>query len=221
MITLILSPIRTLGSRIFYDRYKFHPHRAVADALCRLEAVLQFIGNAHSHDTVNCVGYGLEATGYFGSWQSFDESVQLPSLSSSGTTVFGRTALSVGGFSLGRFGLVHLFVECSSTDVAVVSNVPLSDPLPTLVDFAVWAHERWAADEEAGLADPFFNVREAGCIFQMAYGWDEPEHNLRESVEHGLPYGAWLGKVRAAAREWLEQTAFPPKWFAGVEVFEP
>jgi hypothetical protein len=202
------------------EYYGFEVSGSVIDSLCEFHNVLWFVGNADCSDDVDRRGYGLEGHGFSG-WQRFSDRILLHPEYVPGAFVLSPPFDTDGGFVIGSFGLVHLFMQCSQTDLAVVSNVPLFDPLPTLVDFAVWAHERHNADEAAGRADPFFNVREAGCIFQMAYGWDEPEHSLRYSVEHGLPYGVWLGKVRAAAREWLDQTAFPPKWFPGVEVFEP
>jgi hypothetical protein len=144
-------------------------------------------------------------------------------------------------FSFGRFGLVNCYVECSDSDFRVVSNLPLEDPLPTLLDYCIYSLRDPAQDRVGDFAK-----RSGGALFQIAYGWENPVHNYRFDgyylrqiqLKPGLEttnlyrsnlsrepdveeYEAWLAEKRAFARKWLEQTSYPPKWFPGVDPHLP
>jgi hypothetical protein len=144
-------------------------------------------------------------------------------------------------FSFGRFGLANCFVECSDADFTVVTNLPLEDPLPTLLDYCIYSLRDQAQDR----VDDFAK-RSGGALFQMAYGWESPIHNdrfdgyyLRQiQLKPGMEtidlyrsnlsrepdldeYETWLSEKRAFARKWLAQTPYPPKWFPGVEPHLP
>ena len=154
-------------------------------------------------------------------WTDFPDRIFHPGCEKGcGKTVFSKPYPVQGGYILGAFGLSHCFFQLSEFEISIVSNLPVFDPFPTLIDYALWAHRRYADDESRGRLDPAFNVKEPGCLFQMAYGWDDPGHNLRYSVVDS-PFDEWLVRMRTAAREWLEQTQFPPQWHPGVVPFQP
>jgi hypothetical protein len=203
--------------KVIANNHGFQTSDTMLESLRRLDALVS-VPNCERRSGVRS-GCLLEARNLL-TWLSFEKPLFLPTRAYLGTHVF-RPLETNGGFSLGQFGLVELFVQCSPDDVAIATNLPLVDPVPTLVDFAVWANARWAVLEAAGESVASFDVREAGCLFQMAFGWDEPDHNLRYWVPRDVSYPAWLSNVRAVAREWLEQTTFPPEWLPGTPVFEP
>lgn len=198
--------------------------------------------------TIACAMFSPESNGIHGyemsedvGWWSLEEASRRgPDGIEFGRNIFVRSPATSKLFGFASFGWVQCYVECSGTDFWVVSNLPMEDPLPTLLDYCISAlrvpSEEWRNDPN----------RCGGALFQMAYGWDDPEHNYRFDGHYlrqvlmnpGLEssnlyrsnlqrdpdldeYAAWLAEKRAFARQWLEQTRYPPKWFPGVEPHLP
>jgi hypothetical protein len=187
--------------------------------LVEFQKLVCIVGSAGSKETQDRDGYWLERDF---SWQNLDDRLMHDPICEAGCGrfVFAKPYPVQAGYWFATFGMTHCFFQISGSDISIVSNVPVFDPFPTLMDYALWAHRKFADEERDGRSDPTFNVKEPGCLFQMAYGWDDPQHNLRYSVEES-PYDSWLDRMRSTAREWLAQTKFPPKWHPGVQVFDP
>jgi hypothetical protein len=134
-----------------------------------------------------------------------------------GTHIFTDPDMIQEGYLFARFGLVCCFLQVTPQNIRVVTNLPVHDPLPTLVDYALFSAQREALLPEVEAEGV---LREAGCLYQMSYGWDNEAHNLRnQSADE--PFEEWLPIRKALARDWLAQTTVPPQWHAGISPYLP
>jgi hypothetical protein len=143
------------------------------------------------------------------------------------------------GFVFFDQGLVKIAAQVSVDDIEIVSNLPISNPVESVVDALLFIYEQ--AIHRSPLSsrlerpldiESIGGVNLVGFHYPMAYGWDAPLldilHDVVPSTVLGdsgkiervlLPFDTWIGRIRAMAAEWLSVTNHPPHWEPGFTSF--